>query len=293
MNQVSALPYPSDREADVALRDGSTVHVRPVRAEDADAIAEFLNGLSRDSIGFRFFGMPNMDWVVSWSINVDYADRFALVAETGSPSRIVAHGSYVRMNDERAEVAFLVSDAWQGRGISTIMLGHLASIAADHGITTFTAQVLPANHRMIDVFRQSGFPVHMRSTPDAVEVDFPTSLSPEAIERFEERERTAAIAAVRHFLAPRTVAVIGASRRRGTIGGEVLHNLVTGGYSGAVYAVNSSTDVVQSLPAYHSAAPRRSSDRSSTRAGRATTARAPPRGRRRRGARPDRVPDRR
>jgi acetyl coenzyme A synthetase (ADP forming)-like protein len=251
MDRATTPPYPADRAADVVLRDGSTVHVRPVRAKDEGPIAEFLDSLSRESIGFRFFGIPDMNWVISWSVQVDYADRFALVAETGSPSRIVAHGAYVRINHERAEVAFLVADAWQGRGISTIMLAHLASAAADHGITTFTAEVLPANHRMIDVFRQSGFPVHMRSTRDAVEVEFPTSLSPAAVERFEERERAAAVAAVRHFLAPRTVAVIGASRRRGTIGGEVVHNLITGGYSGAVYAVNPSAEVVQSLPAYH------------------------------------------
>ena len=213
----------------------------PVRSEDETAIAEFLKGLSQEAIGFRFFGVPNMNWVISWSIDVDYADRFALVAETGAPGRIIAHASYVRINEERAEVAFLVADEWQGRGISTTMLAHLASAAVDHGIATFTAEVLPANHRMIEVFRQSGFPLHTRSTQDAIEVDFPTSLTPEAIERFEERERTAAVAAVRHFLAPRTVAVIGASRRRGTIGGEVLHNLITGGYGGAVYAVNPTT----------------------------------------------------
>jgi acetyl coenzyme A synthetase (ADP forming)-like protein len=253
MNDTTAIArYPANREADVVLRDGSTVHVRPVRRDDEAAIAEFLRDLSPDSIGFRFFGMPNMKWVISWSVDVDYADRFALVAETGTPRRIVSHASYVRVNEERAEIAFLVADAWQGHGISTIMLAHLASIASQHGIVTFTAQVLPANYRMIEVFRQSGFPLRTRSTRDAIELEFPTSPSPEAIECFEERERVAAVAAVRHFLAPRTVAVIGASRRRGTIGGEVLHNLVTGGYSGAVYAVNPSADVVQSLPAYHS-----------------------------------------
>ena len=252
MDNTAAAPYPADREADIVLRDGSTVHVRPVRSDDEAAIAEFLHGLSDDSIGFRFFGVPDMKWVVSWAIDVDYADRFALVAETGSPSRIISHAAYVRMNDERAEVAFLVADEWQGRGISTTMLAHLASIAAHHGIATFTAEVLPANHRMIDVFRQSGFPVRMRSTPDAIEVEFPTSLSPEALEQFDARERTAAVAAVRQFLAPRTVAVIGASRRRGTIGGEILHNLIADDYTGAVYAVNPHADAVQSLPAYRS-----------------------------------------
>ena len=244
--------YPRERETDVVLRDGSTVHVRPVRADDEAGIREFLAGLSDESIAFRFFGRADLNWVTSWSLDVDYADRFALVAESGSPARIVAHAAYVRINSERAEVAFLVTDDWQGRGISTIMLAHLAAVAAQHEIGTFTAEVLPANHRMIDVFRQSGFPVEAHSTRDAIEIELPTSLSAEAVDRFQARERTAAVAAVSRFLRPRSVAVIGASRRRGTIAGEVLHNLIAGSFYGPVYAVNQQAEVVQSLPAYPS-----------------------------------------
>ena len=170
----------------------------------------------------------------------------------GNPRAIIAHAAYVRLDHERAEVAFLVADAWQGRGISTILLAHLAEVAEQHGISTLFAQVLPHNHRMIDVFRESGFPVELRSAPDALEVELPTSLSTAAVERFEERERIGAVAAVRSFLEPRSVAVIGASRRRGTIGGEILHNLLAAEFSGAVYAVNDKADVVQSLPAYRS-----------------------------------------
>jgi acetate---CoA ligase (ADP-forming) len=246
------LPYPREAEADVVLRDGSTVHVRPVRAGDEAAIRAFLTTVSPESIAFRFFGTPDLEWVTTWSVDVDYVDRFALVAESGTPRSIVAHAAYVSERPERAEVAFLVADAWQGQGISTILLAHLAALAEQHGISTFTAWVLPANHRMIEVFRESGFPVELRSAPDAIEVELPTSLSSEALARFEERERTAAIAAVRSFLAPSSVAVIGASRRRGTIGGEILHNLLAGGFNGAVYAVNGHADVVQSLPAYRS-----------------------------------------
>jgi acetate---CoA ligase (ADP-forming) len=102
------------------------------------------------------------------------------------------------------------------------------------------------------VFRESGFPIDMRSTPDAISIELPTSLSHEALGRFDERERSAAVAAVRSFLEPRSVAVIGASRRRGTVGGEILHNLLASQFSGAVYAVNNHADVVQSLPAYRS-----------------------------------------
>jgi acetate---CoA ligase (ADP-forming) len=241
--------YPVEREADVVLRDGSTVHVRPARAGDEAAVRTFLNGLSTESIGFRFFGLPDLAWAASWSVDVDYADRFAMVAVSGATHTIVAHSAYIRIDEVSAEVAFLVADAWQGRGISTIMLAHLAAAARAHGIATFTAQVLRHNHRMIEVFRQSGFPVDMHATPDAIEIELPTSLSDDAITRFEERERIAAVAAVRSFLAPRSVAVIGASRRRGTVGGEILHNLLMADFQGVVYAVNERADVVQSLRA--------------------------------------------
>ena len=248
----SAPTYPSDREADVVLRNGSTVHVRPVRADDGPAIRAFLEAVSAESIAFRFFGMPSLDWVTNWSVDVDYSDRFALVVETGTPRSLIAHAAYVRCDEEHAEVAFLVADAWQNRGISTILLAHLAEIAHKRGIATFTAEVLPGNHQMITMFRESGFPLRMRSAPDVITVQFPTSLSDDALERFAERERTASVAAVRSVLEPRSVAVVGASRSRGTVGGEILHNLMASGFEGPVYAVNDQADVVQSLPAHRS-----------------------------------------
>jgi hypothetical protein len=100
--------YPRDREADVVLRDGSTVRVRPVRADDGPAIRAFLGTLSPESIGFRFFGTPNLDWVTNWSLDIDYADRFALVAESGTPRAVVAHAAYIREPGDKAEVAFMV-----------------------------------------------------------------------------------------------------------------------------------------------------------------------------------------
>src|SRR6185312_10179800 len=163
--------YPIDREADIVVRDGMTVHVRPVRAGDDDAMRAFFEGVSDDSIGFRFFGMPNLGWATRWAVDVDYADRFGLVVETGTPRMIIAHAVYVRIDATRAEVAFLVTDAWQGHGIATILLAHLAEVAQQHGISTFVAEVLPHNHRMVDVFRESGFPVEVRSRPDVLEVE--------------------------------------------------------------------------------------------------------------------------
>jgi acyl-CoA synthetase (NDP forming)/GNAT superfamily N-acetyltransferase len=249
--------YPSAHDVDVALKDGSSLHVRPVRGTDTDAIRSFLEGLSPESIGFRFFGSPNLDWVCDWSVDVDYADRYALVAVTGqagSHNEIVAHGAYMRLDERRAEVAFMVADAWQGLGIATIMLAHLAAAASEHGISTFFAEVLPHNHRMIDVFVQSGFPVTRHAMSDAIEIELPTSISLQTAEHFEQRERVAAVAALRGFLVPRSVAVIGASRRRRTIGGELWRNLAQGGFTGAAYAVNEKARRVQGERSYPSIA---------------------------------------
>ena len=168
MEVVSATESAPDRAVDVALRDGSTLRVRPVAADDAPAMRTFFEALSLESLGLRFFGVPSVDWVTKWSVDVDYADRYALVATTGPEQAIVGHGAYIRIDGERAEVAFVVADRWQGQGIATIMLGQLAAAAQEHGISVFSAEVLPRNHRMIDVFRNSGFPVelHVRGRAD-------------------------------------------------------------------------------------------------------------------------------
>jgi GNAT superfamily N-acetyltransferase len=138
---ASKLRYPREREADIALHDGATVHVRPVRADDRETVRAFLEGLSPDSIGFRFFGYPNIERATEWSLDVDYADRFGLVAVTGDPPVVVAHAMYARMSEHVAEIALVVADAWQDRGISTVLLAHLAEVADRHGISTFCAEV--------------------------------------------------------------------------------------------------------------------------------------------------------
>jgi acetate---CoA ligase (ADP-forming) len=249
------MAYPRHREADVVLRDGSTVHVRPVKAEDAAAVHAFYEGLSPESITLRFFsGFPNLDMAVRWATEVDYDRRYGLVATSGDDDRVVAHAGWERHPDrpDRAEVAFAIADAMQGNGLGTILLGQLAEAAAGAGVTVLNAEVLPQNRKMVGVFRDSGFPVTTQAVPGLVLVELPTSLSPEALERFEQREQAAATAAMRAFLAPRSVAVVGASRRRGTVAGELFHNLLTAGFNGPVYPVNPNTPVVQSVLAYPS-----------------------------------------
>src|SRR6266508_1028592 len=241
--------YPQHREADVALRDGSTVHVRPVRPEDREALLVFLRALSSESRALRFFSAgADLEWVAERMSDMDYSARFGLLATSGST--VVGHAVYLRTAPERAEVALAVADAMQGHGLGTLLVGQLAEVAHAHAIPLFEAQVLPENRRMLDVFRESGFPVAMRAEPGVIVVEFPTSLTPAALERFERREQTAAVAALRTFLSPQSVAVVGASRHRGGIAGEVFHNLLAAGFNGPVYPVSPKAEVVQSVVAF-------------------------------------------
>jgi acetyl coenzyme A synthetase (ADP forming)-like protein len=243
--------YPAHLEAEVVLRDGSTVHVRPVRPEDEGALLELFQGLSEEARTLRFFSAAtNLAAEAHRESHVDYVQRFGLVATAGTPDRIVGQALYAVVDDARAEVAFTVADDYRGRGLGTILLGQLAEIASSRGIRTFEATVLPRNYQMLGVFRQSGFPIEVRREPEQLRVIFPTSLTPEAIAQFERREQIAAANALRAFLHPRAVAVIGASRQRGTVGGEVFHNLLAYEFNGPVYPVNPAAAVVQCVVAY-------------------------------------------
>ena len=247
------IEYPAHREAHVALKDGSTLQIRPIRSDDQVRLLAFLRALSPDSLALRFFGGgTDLEGAARRESGIDYRDRFGLIATVGEDQRIVGHASYALLAADRAEAAFMVADDFQGRGLGTILLTHLAEIAAANGITVFEAEVLPVNYRMLGVFRQSGFPIEVRLRYGELHVTFPTSFTDQAIARFEQREQIAAVNALRAFLNPRSVAAIGASRQRGSIGGELFHNLLGFGFNGPVYPVNSTAEVVQSVVAYPS-----------------------------------------
>ena len=166
----------------------------------------------------------------------------------------MGHGTYIVGPPDRAEVAFAVADAWHGHGIATVLLAHLAQSASSEGIETFTATVLSSNYRMLQVFHDSGFLVSSRRSGDTFEIEFPTSLSREARRHFEQRQRVADVAAVAHVLRPASIAVIGASRRPGTVGGEVVRNLLAGGFSGPLHLVNARGGEVGGRPTVRSIA---------------------------------------
>src|SRR3990172_8650469 len=243
------------REVDVVLRDGRTVRVRPVRPEDEARYLAFLRALSEESRAMRYF-VPTSETFLAEEArretHVDYEQRFGLVATTGVEERIVGHAIFARRDGDRAEVAVAVADEYQGKGIGTILVGSLAEPAAARGIRVFEAEVMPANHRMVQLFRESGFPLEVNVKAGELHVRFPTLVTDEARAVFEQRERVASINALHPFFQPRAVAVIGASRERGTIGGELFHNLLSYGFNGPFYPVNPTAPVIQSVPAYPS-----------------------------------------
>jgi acetyl coenzyme A synthetase (ADP forming)-like protein len=233
------------------LRDGSTLRLRPVRPDDAEALHALHDRLSRESLRFRFFGAATSRADdVARLLAADHENKFVLVAEAGS--RLAGVAMYIRSAEhiERAEVAFSIADALQGRGVGTRMLETLAGIARDHHIRTFDAYVMAENDRMMRVFLNSGFEVEQRLEGGIFHVVL--SLVPTS--RYEAvaaaRSQSAASASMKSFFEPRAVAVIGANRERGKIGSEILHNIVAGGFSGRLFVVHPHAGSVDGVPAF-------------------------------------------
>ena len=181
-------PHPGRRvvsavaaDVHIALRDGSTAHVRPVVPADEPALKTFLDGLSDNSRWLRFFSLGvNLDKAARAASAGDRPEGYGLIVTTGAEQRVVANAVFELERPDRAEVAFAVADEMQGRGLATVLLAHLAQVASARGVRTFTATVLPENRRMISVFRESGFPVEVHASPDGIELEFPTELGEDA-----------------------------------------------------------------------------------------------------------------
>lgn len=238
--------FPADG-VDVALRDGGVVHIREVTTDDVGPLTALLHALDPEERRLRFFTAGvNLERMAKYAADIRARDGAGLVAQ--GDGVLLGHAEFVRVDAETAEVAFETAPAAQGRGLATVLLAHLAQIATHWGITTFTASVLPENHHMIDVFRASGFTVTVKTEPGELIVVFPCEMTPEARSRFEERERRAAVEAVRGLLAPASVALVGASSRPGHVGAVLWRNLVDGGFTGTLHPVNRRGGTLDGVP---------------------------------------------
>ncbi len=260
---VAAMPHERENArvtdvVDVILRDGSTLRLRPPARADADAILDFFRALSEQSLYMRFHGFPSLGpEVVEQVLESDWVERGALLGslvEDGS-ERVVALANYTRLRDPTtAETAFAVADTFQRRGVGTRLVEQLAERAAHHGIERFVALVLPDNRRMLGVFEALGFELTRELAGGEVEVAFPIGRTERFEERLAERDHVAVAASLRPFFEARSVAVIGASRRRGTIGGELFRNIIDADFEGAAYPVNRDGASVAGVRGYRSVA---------------------------------------
>lgn len=254
MNDAERRSY----SVDEVLRDGASIHIRAIRADDKEELLAHFHQLSERSIYFRFFGAKRRltEEELRRFTEPDFRSHVALVAtrRVDGVEQIIGVGRFMAREDiacpQRAEVAFAVIDAFQGRGIGTLLLEHLAKIAQSLGIIEFEADVLGENNQMLAVFRRSGFQVCRSVESGVVHVTFPTKDTDEAREASLTRDRIAAAQSVRNLLEPRSVAVVGASRKPETVGSSLVANLKRCGFTGPIYPVNPAAEEISGLRCY-------------------------------------------
>jgi acyl-CoA synthetase (NDP forming)/GNAT superfamily N-acetyltransferase len=231
------------------LADGSTVEIRRASPADFDAVKAMHEAMSPDNAYMRFFNLSRLaaETEAQRICREPRPGHMALLALSGG--EVVGCASYDALGSPAepgpvAEIAIAVADRMHHRGIATLLLEHLVSFARSHQITVFTAQTLSENAPMLKVFADVGLPVHRHYEDGVMEmtIPLPSEAGGTALDSYlhavDERERRADTASLRHILAPESVVVIGASRRRGTVGRAILDNILTGGYSGRLYVVN-------------------------------------------------------
>lgn len=245
---------PASWESDVVLRDGQTVHIRPIRVSDASELERFHARQSPESVYFRYFSpRPTLSARELRHLTaLDHRDRVAFVAT--QDDRIIGVARYERYRGTNtAEVAFFVDDEHHGRGLATLLLEFLAAAALENGLRRFTATTLPNNRRMLKVFQSAGYEVASRLTDGVVEVAFDIDRTGAAVAAMDRRERAAEAASVRPLLWPASVAVLGAGRQGG-LGSGILANLQLNGYAGEIYPVNRHADEIGGIRAVRDAA---------------------------------------
>ncbi|MFB7009621.1 MULTISPECIES: GNAT family N-acetyltransferase [unclassified Streptomyces] len=257
--------YPDHWEADVVLRDGGTARIRPITTDDAERLVSFYEQVSDESKYYRFFApYPRLsDRDVYRFTHHDYVDRVGLAVTVGGEfiatvryDRIDGRGRPASAPADEAEVAFLVQDAHQGRGVASALLEHIAAVARERGIRRFAAEVLPANNKMIKVFRDAGYTQQRSFEDGSVHLTLDLEPTAESLAVQRGREQRAEARSVQRLLAPGSVAVIGVGRTPGGVGRAVLRNLLGAGFTGRTYAVNrafpADQGTIDGVPAHRS-----------------------------------------
>jgi acetyl coenzyme A synthetase (ADP forming)-like protein len=251
-------PDAREYRVEAILRDGRSIYIRALRSDDRQHLLDLFSRLSPRSVYFRFFRFKQ--WLTEAELaqftDLDFDKEAALIAafREGEQERILGVGRYsalpAREGPRQAEVALAVADAFQGKGAGTLLLEHLAVIARRNGIAEFRADVMEENERMIDVFTCIGFRVDRSLESGVIHFSFPTHLTEEFVTAQMRRERAATAQSVRSFLKPRAIAIVGASRKHGTIGAALLASLRRCKFQGMLYPVNPGAAEIDGIPTF-------------------------------------------
>jgi RimJ/RimL family protein N-acetyltransferase len=154
------------------LRDDRPITIRALRPDDRAEMLAAIGRTSMQSLQRRFF-VPKKGFSeneMAFFLNIDFESHVAIVAEIAEDDRpvIVAGGRYIVVQPGQAEIAFVVVDAYQGQGIGTILMRHLAVLARDAGLKELVAEVLPENTAMLKLFRKFGFQRGSKGSPQVV-----------------------------------------------------------------------------------------------------------------------------
>ncbi len=234
------MPDTASSEAVYALLiDGTPVRIRALGTDDLDAVRDLHRGMSPDNLYLRFFGHGERtaDEVAAHLCRDSGPEGAALGLWLAGD--LVGVAEYDPAGEEGvAEIALAVADDMHGRGVGTLLLEHLVSLARERGVREFRAQTLMQNVTMLRVFSSAGLPVRRRVAGGIVEVTMPLATDAPYLDAVAERERRADVESLAHVLRPASIAVVGAGRRADSVGGAVLRRLVSSPFRGTVWAVN-------------------------------------------------------
>jgi acyl-CoA synthetase (NDP forming)/GNAT superfamily N-acetyltransferase len=243
------------------LADGTTMTIRPAGPGDYGPVRRLHEDMSPGNLYFRFFSLsraaagqeatrvcrragPDHRALLGWQ-----GDELAGVA---SYERIAGRGE--------AEIALAVAEGMHGRGVATLLLEHLVSLARACGIKVLTAEALAANNAVLQVLNDAGLAVRRRFAGDTVELSMPipqnsalSEVSP-YLDAVSGREGRAAVASMEPLLAARSAAVVGAGRQPGSIGRMILRNIRDAGFGGALYSVSPHAGAIEGVPCVPSVA---------------------------------------
>jgi len=243
------------------LADGTTLTIRSAGPGDYEAVKRLHEAMSPENLYFRFFSLSRVS--AEWEARrVCLDNRPGMVALVGlAGDEVVGVASCELTGDvATAEAALAVADSMHRHGVATLLLEHLVSLARANGVKVLSAEVLADNYAVLHVLSDSGLAVRRRLSNGVVELSIPvprTAALGEAsayLDAVAGRDKHADVASLQPLLAPRSVAVVGAGRRTGSVGRTILLNIRDAGFGGRLYAVSPHAREIEGIPCVPSVA---------------------------------------